>query len=128
MSDMFYWGMDSFFNAFLCIFKNRQLVIVSPKKSKKGVFNKSPVIICGGNYEDALAKANDLFLQNNWGSRLAIFPPTKSRVDWILAGVDRKPKETVGGGFGKVAPKGLCPRLVYIGPSALLYLVGQPHS
>jgi hypothetical protein len=76
-----------------------------PKNNKKGVFNKSPVEVVAGNYEAALAEANYLFLQKNWGDGLAIFPPTKSRVDWILTGTDRNRNETVGGGSGKVAPK-----------------------
>jgi hypothetical protein len=76
-----------------------------PKENKKGVFNKAPVEVSGNNYEDALAQANYLFLQNSWGDGLAIFPPTKGRVDWILTGTDHSRKETVGGGSGKVAPK-----------------------
>jgi len=76
-----------------------------PKNNKTGVFNKSPVEVAGSDYEDALARANYLFLKNNWGDGLAIFPPTKSRVNWILAGTDHDRKETVGGGPGKVAPK-----------------------
>ena len=49
------------------------------KNNKTGVFNKSPVEVSGSDYEDALARANYLFLKNNWGDGLAIFPPTKSR-------------------------------------------------
>jgi hypothetical protein len=75
-----------------------------PKNNKKGVYNKPPVEVTGTDYEEALARANYLFLENNWGDGLAIFPPTRSRVDWILTGTDRNPKETVGGS-GKVAPK-----------------------
>jgi len=76
-----------------------------PRNNRKGVINKSPVEVSGNNYEDALAKANYMFLQNNWGDGLAIFPPTKSRVDWILHGSDHHRDETIGGGPGKVAPK-----------------------
>jgi hypothetical protein len=76
-----------------------------PKNNRKGVINKSPVEVTGNDYEDALAKANYLFLQSNWGDGLAIFPPTRSRVDWILTGTDHNREETVGGGPGKVAPK-----------------------
>jgi hypothetical protein len=76
-----------------------------PKTNKKGVLNKAQVEVSGRDYEDALARANYLFLQNNWGDGLAIFPPTKSRVDWILTGTDHERNETVGGGSGKIAPK-----------------------
>jgi hypothetical protein len=76
-----------------------------PQNNKKGVFNKAPVEVSGSNYEDAVARAQYLFLQNSWGDGLAIFPPTKSRVDWILTGTDHNRKETVGGGSGKIAPK-----------------------
>ena len=76
-----------------------------PRNNKKGVINKSPVEISGSDHEDALARANYMFLQNNWGDGLAMFPPTKKRVDWILRGTDHKRDETVGGGPGKVAPK-----------------------
>jgi hypothetical protein len=76
-----------------------------PKNNKKGVLNKAQVEIRGSDYEEALAKAQYLFLQNNWGDGLAVFPPTESRVDWILTGTDHGRNETVGGGSGKVAPK-----------------------
>jgi hypothetical protein len=76
-----------------------------PRNNRKGIISKSPVEVSGSSYEDALARANDLFLQNNWGDGLALFPPTRSRVDWILSGTDRAGNETVGGGHGKVAPK-----------------------
>ena len=76
-----------------------------PKNHQTGVFNKSPVEVTGRDYEDAFAKANDLFLQKTWGDGLALFPPTKSRVDWILTGTDHARNETVGGGTGKIAPK-----------------------
>ncbi len=76
-----------------------------PKNNKKGVFNKAPVEVTGSDFETALARANQLFLQNNWGDGLAIFPPTKNRVEWILTGTDHNRNETIGGGPGKVAPK-----------------------
>ena len=76
-----------------------------PKNTTKGVIHKSPVEVTGRDHEDALAKANYLFLQNNWGDGLAIFPPASSRVHWILAGTDHSRNETVGSGSGKVAPK-----------------------
>ena len=76
-----------------------------PQNTQTGVFNKATVEVTGADYEDAFSRANHLFLRNNWGDGLAIFPPTKSRVDWILTGTDHTRSETVGGGPGKVAPK-----------------------
>jgi hypothetical protein len=76
-----------------------------PTRNKKGVLNKEPVEVTGRDYEDALARAHYLFLRKTWGDGLAIFPPTKSRVDWILTGTDHNRDEAVGGGAGKVAPK-----------------------
>ncbi len=76
-----------------------------PEHNEKGVINKSPVDVTGKDYEDALAKANYIFLQNNWGDGLAIIPPTKARVDWILTGTESDRNAPVGGGTGKVAPK-----------------------
>ena len=76
-----------------------------PQNNKTGVFNKAPAEVTGSNYETAFARANYLFLKKDWGDGLAIFPPTKSRVDWILTGTDHHHDEKVGGGSGKVAPK-----------------------
>jgi hypothetical protein len=76
-----------------------------PQNNKKGIIRKSPVEVSGKNYEEALAKTQYLFLQNNWSDSLAFFPPTRSRVDWILTGTDHNRDETLGGGAGKVAPK-----------------------
>jgi hypothetical protein len=76
-----------------------------PINKKTGLFSKSAVEVRGRDYEDALAKAQNLFLKRNWGDGLAIFPPTKNRVDWILTGTDHGRTETVGPGSGKVAPK-----------------------
>jgi hypothetical protein len=76
-----------------------------PQNNKTGIFSKAPVEIIGSDYEDALGRANNLFLRNNWGDGLAILPPTKNRVDWILSGTDHSRTEPVGGVSGKVAPK-----------------------
>jgi hypothetical protein len=76
-----------------------------PANNKRGVIGKSPIEVTGKDYENAFAKANYMFLQRNWGDGLALFPPTKSRVDWILTGTDHNRSETVGGGPGKIAPK-----------------------
>jgi len=44
-----------------------------PENNKTGVFNKAPVEVSGGDYEDALAKANSLFLRRNWETGLRFF-------------------------------------------------------
>jgi hypothetical protein len=40
----------------------------------------------GASVEDAFARANHLMLANRWGDGLPLWPPTRARVDWILAG------------------------------------------
>jgi hypothetical protein len=53
-------------------------------------------------HEQALAKANNLFLVNRWGDGLPLWPATRERVDWILRGTDL-PRHHL---FGKVPPRG----------------------
>lgn len=48
----------------------------------------SKLIVEGRNYEDALIKANDLYLINGWGDGLPLWPATAERVDWILEGTE----------------------------------------
>jgi hypothetical protein len=76
-----------------------------PLNKKTGLFSKAAVEVRGRDYEAAFAKAQNLFLKRNWGDGLAIVPPTKSRVDWILTGAEHGRTEAVGPGSGKVAPK-----------------------
>jgi hypothetical protein len=40
----------------------------------------------GARYEDALVRANDLFIARLWGDGLPLWPATRERVDWILRG------------------------------------------
>ncbi len=40
----------------------------------------------GKNYEDALVKANHLFVTNLWSDGLPLLPATRERVNWILQG------------------------------------------
>jgi hypothetical protein len=40
----------------------------------------------GASYEDALVRANDLFIARLWGDGLPLWPATRERVDWILRG------------------------------------------
>src|SRR5688572_24272324 len=52
----------------------------------------------GTTYEDALARANDLFIARSWGDGLPLWPATKERVEWILRGSPR-PRTHVLGAF-----------------------------
>lgn len=56
----------------------------------------------GASYEDALAKANNLFIAKNWGDGLPLWPATRERVDWILRGTPL-PRTHV---IGKFPPRG----------------------
>jgi hypothetical protein len=60
------------------------------------------ITVTGQDYEQALAKANDLFLTNLWGDGLPIWPATQARVEWILRGTDL-PRDQV---LGKFLPRG----------------------
>ncbi len=71
---------------------------VTPSKQSHG---GGPVLITGSNYETALEKFNQLFIDNHWGSGLPLVPPTAEAVEWMLAGTDRSPEEEIG----VVAPK-----------------------
>ena len=47
---------------------------------------EAPMIrVEGASVEDAFARANHLMLANRWGDGLPLWPPTRERVDWILA-------------------------------------------
>src|SRR5437870_629959 len=52
----------------------------------------------GDTYEEALTRANDLFIARSWGDGLPLWPATKERVDWILRGSPR-PRSHVLGAF-----------------------------
>ena len=56
----------------------------------------------GASYEDALARANDLFITRLWGDGLPLWPATKERVDWIMGGA-AAPRSHV---LGKFPPRG----------------------
>ncbi|MEJ2110208.1 MAG: hypothetical protein P8Z37_09910 [Acidobacteriota bacterium] len=75
-----------------------------PIRNTRGVLNKAPVKVTGADHEEALARAHYMSLRKNWGDGLAIFPPTKSRVDLILAGTDHNSDEL---GTGRKLPN--CP-------------------
>jgi len=42
----------------------------------------------GKDYEEAMAKANRLFLRNMWSDGLPVIPPTEEQVNWLLTGTD----------------------------------------
>ncbi len=53
-------------------------------------------------YEEAVAKANNLFIARLWGDGLPLWPATRERVDWILRG-SPFPRTRV---LGKFPPRG----------------------
>ncbi len=56
----------------------------------------------GTSYEDALGKANNLFIARLWGDGLPLWPATRERVDWMLRGTPL-PRTHV---IGKFPPRG----------------------
>ena len=71
----------------------------------------SPLVSAhGATVEDALGRANDLILVRQWGDGLPVWPPTRERVEWILAGTPL-PREHALGTFpprGGVATVEIC--------------------
>lgn len=64
----------------------------------------------GATFEDALGRANDLILARQWGDGLPVWPATRERVEWILAGTPL-PREHALGTFpprGGVATVEIC--------------------
>jgi hypothetical protein len=64
------------------------------------------VTVSGKDYAEAFQNLQFLFLRNKWGDGTTVTPPTSDQVDWILKGTDHDRDEPVGGGKGKVMPKG----------------------
>jgi hypothetical protein len=58
--------------------------------------------VAGDDYEDALNKANQLFIDKSWGDGLPLWPATVERVNWILRGA-ALPRTHV---LGKFPPRG----------------------
>ncbi len=56
----------------------------------------------GASFEDALGAANDYMAAKGWGDGLPMWPPTVSRVDWILRGAGL-PRNHL---LGKFPPRG----------------------
>jgi hypothetical protein len=71
----------------------------------------SPLLsVRGATFEEALVRANNLILANQWGDGLPVWPATRERVQWILQGTPR-PHEHVLGTFpprGGVATVEIC--------------------
>lgn len=68
------------------------------------------VSVRGATFEDALGRANNLMLANQWGDGLPLWPATRERVEWILRGTPL-PREQVLGTFpprGGVATVEIC--------------------
>ena len=76
------------------------LISWSPESANEG--DAGMITVEGRDYEDAVAKANHLFLINRWGDGLPLWPATRERVDWILRGTDL-PRDHL---LGKFPPRG----------------------
>ena len=70
----------------------------------------SMVSVQGATFEDALTKANNTILAQQWGDGLPVWPATRERVEWMLQGTPL-PREHVLGTFpprGGVATVEVC--------------------
>src|SRR5262249_40601904 len=57
----------------------------------------SPLVSArGATFEDALGRANDLMLARQWGDGLPVWPATRERVEWILAGTPLSREHALG--------------------------------
>src|SRR6185503_7936103 len=68
------------------------------------------VSVRGATFEDALVRANNLMIANQWGDGLPLWPATRERVEWILRG-STLPRAHVLGTFpprGGVATVEIC--------------------
>ena len=77
---------------------------LAPLEAHGGVETKreaKTIRITAEEYDLALEKFNQLFLDNHWGSGLPLVPPTPGRVEWMLSGTSRSRDEVIG----TVAPK-----------------------
>ena len=54
------------------------------------------VRIAAENYDSAIEKFNQLYLDNHWGDGLPLIPPTEQAVKRMLAGTRRSPDEVIG--------------------------------
>ncbi len=60
-----------------------------------------PITVHAANYELAVQKFNQVFLDNKWGDGLPLVPPTEEAVQAMLRATNRSPSEVIG----TVAPK-----------------------
>jgi hypothetical protein len=70
----------------------------SPARKKEPL---DPVTVRAANYELAVQKFNQVFLDNKWGDGLPLVPPTEEAVQAMLRATNRSPSEVIG----TVAPK-----------------------
>jgi len=71
------------------------------RKEKKSEVPEK-ITVEGKDYEEAMVRMNDLFVNNLWSDGLPLFPPTEERVKWILSGTPLTPETIVG----KILPRG----------------------
>jgi len=71
----------------------------NPKPKKMEMLGT--ITMTAENYELAVEKFNQLFLENHWADGLPVVPPTKEAVARMLGGTSRSPGEVIG----TVAPK-----------------------
>ncbi len=55
-----------------------------------------PVVISADTYEAAVEEFNQTFVENRWADGMALIPPTRAAVDWMLSGTSRSPDEVIG--------------------------------
>lgn len=67
-----------------------------PDREMSGAMAISKITVEGPTYEDALIKANHLFITNLWGDGLPLLPATIDRVDWILQGTALSRDQKIG--------------------------------
>ena len=58
-------------------------------QQKKEDMGPPEYVITGDSYSTALEKFNQLFLENHMGDGLPLVPPTRERLEWMLAGTER---------------------------------------
>jgi hypothetical protein len=79
----------------------RPLTAQEANPKPKQVKMLETVKVTAESYELAVEKFNQSFLDHHWGDGLPLVPPTPKRVQWMLKGTNRSPREVIG----TVAPK-----------------------
>jgi hypothetical protein len=110
------------------ILADSDLSVINPKKQEifdaltvwkpKGTYTKgqmitrTPLEVTGKDYADLYKNVQLAYITKQWGDGWPVWPTDKARIDWIMTGAvearDTKkgPNDLVGGGDGKVYPKG----------------------